>query len=733
VSDFSEWPAPAKGLLILFALILGAALWSVLASLIFLAGTHLLKPDSVPLLQWWQYLSAYGFHQPVVGLWLKISGGVATALPVILFVARVARKGWPGSDRRELHGETRWAKRGELVRAGFYADFGGLFVGQEKGGRYLRFGGPEHVACYAPTRSGKGVGLVIPNCLLYESSLVCLDVKKENWAATAGIREACGQKVFLFDPLAPDGRTARYNPFSYVRRGTIDAFEDIQRIAQMVFPHVSGDQQFWTDSARSAFTGAAGFLAETPELPLTFGEVLRLLSSVDGAASMIERIEARRQHGKPYTEATVKALEDYLKGSADLVNSIRKTITARLSLWFNPRIDAATAESDFDLRELRRSLHAIYIGVTPDNIARLRPLLALFFQQLVDLTVRTLPQHDPEAKHQVLVLLDEFPLLGPMPVLADAFAYVAGYNMRMMLIMQSKAQLRDRDLYGPDKAEAILDNCGLEVVFGTKDLKLTEELSARLGYDTVEGTTRTGPRFWQALRRDKLSMTNSDQRRALLLPQEIARLKPLDAILVRPGMFPIRCRRIRYFKDRTFSRLVRRPPDVPAIEIVVRMDQGKGFEPIAADVAQPAVPAQGGDPHSGSSPPSTLHGASPQLVAMATKAKTTKPRSAKAKGTGKRTAPELVDTAEAADAESVSDAPTPPAPKDAAPAPEPPELPFPPVAPHQADGLLHAIMGTDVDLSDLGLSDAKAAVAAIVEATPTVESLTRGRRQGYGA
>lgn len=220
--------------------------------------------------------------------------------------------------------------------------------------------------------------------------------------------------------------------------------------------------------------------AEFIGLPFTFGEVLRLLSSVDGAASIIGRIEARRQANKPYTEATVKALEDYLKGSADLVNSIRKTITARLSLWFNPRIDAATAASDFDLRELRYSLHAIYVGVTPDNIARLRPLLSLFFQQLIDLNIRTLPQFDPAAKHQLFLLLDEFPLLGPMPVLADAFAYVAGYNIRIMLIMQSKAQLRDRDLYGLDKAEAILDNCGLEVVFGTKDLKLTEELSARL-------------------------------------------------------------------------------------------------------------------------------------------------------------------------------------------------------------------------------------------------------------
>lgn len=715
MSDWSDWPPASKMVVALALLVLGAALWSALASLVFLVGTRLLTAHTVPAFQFWSYLRYYGLHQPIVGPWLKIAAVVATAVPLILFSIRVARVGWPGSDRRELHGETRWARRRELVRAGFYEKFGGLYVGKDMAGRHLRFGGPEHVACYAPTRSGKGIGLVIPNCLLYEASLVCLDVKKENWSATAGIRDAAGQKVFLFDPLAPDGRTARYNPFSYVRRGTIDAFDDVQRIAQMIFPEAHGQEKFWVDAGRSAFIGAACFLAETPELPLTIGETLRLLSSVDGAAAMIERIEARRQAGKPYTEATVKALEDYLKGSDDLVNSIRKTVTARLSLWFNPRIDAATADSDFDLRQLRQSLHAIYIGVTPDNIERLRPLLALFFQQLVDLTVRTIPQHDSTAKHQVLLLLDEFPLLGPMPVLANAFAYVAGYNMRIMLIMQSKAQLRDRDLYGPDKADAILENCGLEVVFGTKDLKLTEELSARLGYDTVEGTSRSGPRFWQAFRRDKLSMTNSDQRRALLLPQEIARLKPSQAILIRPGMFPIRCRRIRYFSDRLFNRLARRPPDVEPIEINVRLDQGKGFAPISTIRPQPSPPPESEGAPSGGSPAS-LHRASP------------KSKAGKRHAPAARRPPDLVGAAESGgegdggDAPAISEAPLPPA-------GETGELPFPPVKPHQSDDLIAEIMGTDVDLSGLGLADGKAAVAAVVDAIPTVESLSRGRRR----
>ncbi|WP_076728718.1 type IV secretory system conjugative DNA transfer family protein [Methylobacterium radiotolerans] len=699
----SEWPAPAKvaaGLLVLACVV---AIWCVLASTIFLAGTGLLHPDSVPFGEWWAYYHAYGFKHPQVGLWLKISAGVTTGIPLLIAIARVMRGGDLPSGK-ELHGSTRFATKAELKKAGFYADFQGLYVGQDDSGALLRFGGPEHVACYAPTGSGKGVGLVIPNCLLYEASLVCLDVKKENWAITAGIREAAGQKVFLFDPLAPDGCTARYNPFTYVRRGTIDAFEDIQRIAQMVFPHAGGDQQFWTDSARSAFTGAAGFLAETPELPLTFGEVLRLLSSADGAQAMLDRIEARRQQKKPYTEAVVKALEDYLKGSADLVNSIRKTVTARLSLWFNPRIDAATAESDFDLRELRRSLHAIYVGVTPDNVDRLRPLLALFFQQLIDLSVRELPSNDPQAKHQIFLLLDEFPLLGPMPVLANAFAYVRGYGMRMMLIMQSKAQLRDRDLYGPDKAAAILDNCGLEVVFGTKDQDLAEELSKRLGYDTVETASRSGPRFWATFRTDKLNTTLSQQRRALLLPQEVTRLKDTEALLIRPGMYPVKAKRLRYWKLPLFARLVRPAPVVPPIEVNVRLDQGKGFEPIASDTATATAPP---------SPPAPA----PTEKAHEAVAEPAKPKRSRRK-------PASTETAAAATPASSGSGASPRLPMP----PTSPELPLEggaPLRPHQSEALLGAIMGAQIDLSDMGLADGKAAVSALIDVAPTVERLNR--------
>ena len=676
--EWSEWPVPAKAAIVTMGAAILLAVWSVLSSTLFLVFTGLMgQHHGLPFADWWLYWWFYGFHHPAVGLWLKVSGGVALGVPLLIVLVAFARKGLPGSNRL-LHGKTEWAGRHELRENGLLAGFGGLFLGKHSAGRYLRFGGPEHVACYAPTRSGKGVGLVIPNCLRYEASLVCLDVKKENFAATAGIRAKAGQKVFLFDPLAPDGRTARYNPLAYVRRGTMDAIDDVQRIAGMLFPAEEGKNAFFADSARSAFIGATAYLAETEGADLSLGSVLRLFTNPRAAADVLDAMGERAARGQPYSEPCMTALEDYLSGNADTVADIRKTVTSRLGLWLNPRIDAATSGNDFDLRELRYSLHAIYVGVTPDNIARLRPLLSLFFQQLVDLTVQVLPQFDERAKHQVLVLLDEFPLLGPMPVLADAFAYVAGYNMRIMLVMQSKAQLRDPALYGPDKAVAILDNCGVEVVFGTKNNDLAKELSERLGYDTVEGISRSGPRFWRAFRAKSANQTETDQRRALLLPQEIIKLRPREAILLRAGMHPCKVRRIRYFRDSFFKRLVIKPPTVSPIVITERTRQTGTTSPEATvETEVSAVEARTADP--GPVEVQPPHSAEAALPASAVRPEPLKPKAQ----------PEAAS----------SEAPT--------------------IQPAQADAFLAAILGADVDTSSLGLSEAKDFVRGVMGELPT--------------
>jgi len=216
----------------------------------------------------------------------------------------------------------------------------------------------------------------------------------------------------------------------------------------MLFPEVAGTDPFWVASARSLFLGIALYLFETPSAPKTFGEILRQgMASLEGFEEHWKRIvEGRRRGPSPLSPECVRALYDTIKLAPPTSGGIRKTFTSRLELWQNPILDAATSESDFDLRELRSKPMSIYVGVNPDDRVRLRPVLSLFFQQAIGLQTRELPEHNPALKHQVMMLLDEFTSLGRIPVVADSISFLPGYNVRVVLVIQTPAQLHE--VYG---------------------------------------------------------------------------------------------------------------------------------------------------------------------------------------------------------------------------------------------------------------------------------------------
>ena len=217
-----------------------------------------------------------------------------------------------------------------------------------------------------------------------------------------------------------------------------------------------------------------------------------------------------------------------------------------------------TAIATASIRVRTRNLAQVfsrYLAASPENMDRVAPLYALLFQQLVDLNSRALPDaSDP----QTLVLLDEFARLGRAPVLAHAFAWVAGYGLRLLPVIQSPSQLRA--LYGPDVTEDILTNCGLEIVFAPKELKVAQELSERLGYYTYRGRSRSRP---MGLGQGRRSLTDSDQKRALMLPQELMQFPQHALIVLKAGLAPTRGRKLVYFSDRRFTARQRPPPDVP--------------------------------------------------------------------------------------------------------------------------------------------------------------------------
>src|ERR1700684_1994874 len=303
--------------------------------------------------------------------------------------------------------------------------------------------GQQSVILAAPPRSGKDVGVCIPNGLNWPGSLVQVDIKRENWSITSGFRASRGQACFRFEPLSPNGDTARWNCLSYVAESPDRRINDIQRIADILYAESPGADPFWVASARSLFVGICLYLFETKSLPKTMGEVRRqgMASDDEGFGAHWKRIVQGRQSSKfPLSPECVRALYDVIDLAPVTASSVRKTFTSRLDLWLNPILDAATSDNDFDLRALRKKQMSIYVGVNPDDLHRLRPVLSLFFQQAIGLQTRALPEHDPTLKLQVMMMLDECAALGRIPILAEALSYLPGYNVRVALVIHTPAQ-----------------------------------------------------------------------------------------------------------------------------------------------------------------------------------------------------------------------------------------------------------------------------------------------------
>src|ERR1700683_358837 len=337
----------------------------------------------------------------------------------------------------------------------------------------------------------------------------------------------------------------------------------MQRIADMFYPETPGVDPFWIACARTLFLGIALYGVETPSLPKTIGEVLRqgMASGDEGFAQHWKRlIEGRRAGRFPLSSECVRALCDVIDLAPVTASSIRKTFTSRLDLWLNPILDWATSGNDFDLRELRSRPMLIYVCVNHDDLHRLRPVLALFSQQAIGLQTRSLPEHDPKLKHRVLMLLDECAALGRIPILAESVSYLPGYNVRVALVIHTPAQLRE--IYGANAAETMLKSLAARIVFAAKDHSDAREISDELGTTTmrVKSVSRPVRGLFDGRGSKSRSVSVSEQRRPLLLPQEVQTLSADDAIIFYEGLRPIRCRKIRYFTDARFrARLLPAP------------------------------------------------------------------------------------------------------------------------------------------------------------------------------
>ena len=431
----------------------------------------------------------------------------------------------------------------------------GLIVGWHPKLGYLSYRGQQFVALIAPTRSGKGVGFVIPNLLTYPDSMIVLDVKLENYKYTSLFRQAHGQDVFLFAPFAEDGRTHRWNVFDAVRRRQQHLwFGDLVTIAESFYPtDVDAKTKFFNDSSRNLFVGLALYLLQTPGMPCTMGEIFRQGSGYGKPikAHVKELMEKSAVEGGARLSMECRdALSRFLQIPDVTLGNVLATFNAPLLIFADPVVDAATSSSDFEFENLRRKRMTIYFGVQPDRLqgGDAGLLINLFYSQALILNMRELPENNPELKYQCVLLNDEVTAVGRIGVIAKSNSYIAGYNMRLATIAQSQSQLEDDKLYGKHVTKTLMTNHALQMMYPPRDKADSEEYSAMLGTYTFKALGRSRSRG----KSSSTSTSQSDQKRPLMLPQELREMKKSEMIISLENTKPIRCQKAYFYADRLF-------------------------------------------------------------------------------------------------------------------------------------------------------------------------------------
>lgn len=442
------------------------------------------------------------------------------------------------------HGSAKWATKEELKKASLAVQIKNL-----SGPIYAKLGSPKsrgefitsneipHSFICAPTGSGKGVGIVIPTLLTYGGSVICLDVKGENFEKTARTRKGLGDSIFRFSPLDEDNRSHRFNPLEGVAKlATERRFTEAKRIAESFIVMPGDNVQGFLVSAKEIF--AASVLVVVERGTPTISAVYDLLSQGGEFNEMFEKLASETNIPES------KSIYQRMAGIADRTLSAYMSVLfdGGLGLWRDGLVRAATQTSDFDISDLRRRPASIYIIVAPNDLAVLAPVIRLLFQQTVAILQTSEPKEDEP--YPVLFLLDEFPQLGRMVALSQAISTIRSYGGRMMIVAQSLSNLRGT--YGNDGAQNFLANCRLQLFMAPADSETPDYVSKAIGNFTRKARSKS----WTIGQLGKSNIQEREEGARLLRPEELRNLSAEECVLLIQDSDPVRAHKVRYFEDR---------------------------------------------------------------------------------------------------------------------------------------------------------------------------------------
>ena len=531
------------------------------------------------LFEWWFSFDAYA---PKV---FDIGGMIAAGSGLLALLVSITMSVWRSRQARTVttYGSARWADTADIREAGLTQP-AGVFLGLHRD-QYLRHEGPEHVLTFAPTRSGKGVGLVVPTLLSWPASVVVHDIKGENWTLTAGWRSRFSH-CLLFNPT--DGKSAAYNPLLEVRRGAHEV-RDVQNVADiLVDPDGALERRnHWEKTSHALLVGAILHVlyAGTDK---TLRGVANFLSDPACPFELtLHRMMTTAHLGDALHPVVASAAREVLNKSDNERSGVLSTAMSFLGLYRDPTVAEVTSRCDWRIADLISAEHpvSLYLVVPPSDISRTKPLIRLILNQIGRRLTESLDGSDGIARrHKLLLMLDEFPALGRLDFFESALAFMAGYGIRSFLIAQSLNQIDKA--YGQN--HSILDNCHVRVTFSTNDERTAKRISETLGTATELRAQRNYAGHRLAPWLGHLMVSRQETARPLLTPGEVMQLPPDESVVMVSSLPPIKAKKLRYYADANFKQRVSSPPALAAGRYAdappARPDDWSGL-------AIPAVPA----------------------------------------------------------------------------------------------------------------------------------------------
>ncbi|HQS63385.1 MAG TPA: conjugal transfer protein TraG [Thiobacillus sp.] len=506
------------------------------------------------LFEWWYFFDAYASDVFLRGGTIAASSGLfatGAAISMAIWRSRLAK-------RVTTYGSARWADP-EEVRAAGLTQPAGVFLGklQTKEGDYLRHEGPEHVMAFAPTRSGKGVGLVVPTLLSWPGSTVIHDIKGENWNLTAGWR-ARFSHCLLFNPT--DARSAAYNPLLEVRRGMHEV-RDVQNIADiLVDPEGALERRnHWEKTSHALLVGAILHVLYAGDDKTLRGVANFLSDPANPFEITLHRMMTTRHLNDVTHPVVASAAREVLNKSDNERSGVLSTAMSFLGLYRDPTVAEVTSRCDWRIADLISAEHpvSLYLVVPPSDISRTKPLIRLILNQIGRRLTESLDGSDGiTRKHKLLLMLDEFPALGRLDFFESALAFMAGYGLRAFLIAQSLNQIDKA--YGQN--HSILDNCHVRIAFATNDERTAKRISEALGTATELRAQRNYAGHRLAPWLGHLMVSRQETARPLLTPGEVMQLPPDEEVVMVSGHPPIKAAKLRYYQDRNFMIRMLAPP-----------------------------------------------------------------------------------------------------------------------------------------------------------------------------